>query len=102
VPAGEVVHGPLGIVEAHAVELVHGPQAAEVLHDHHEAAGLLVDRRVVAEGTRTGASWASSLKNRASRMYMRRMVEVNTAASSRAGSFITTESGQPSPSTRNR
>ena len=48
-------------------------------------------------GTRIGDSSASSSKKRTSRMYMRSIVDVNTAASSSAGSLTTSEVGQPSP-----
>ena len=50
-----------------------------------------------ATGTSTGISLHSEPKKFASRIYMRNMVLVNTAASSSAGSFTTTDDGQFDP-----
>ena len=50
-----------------------------------------------ATGTSTGISLHSDPKKFASRIYMRNMVLVNTAASSSAGNFTTTEDGQFGP-----
>ena len=68
------------------------------MHEH-ELAGLVVDRRRGgSSGTRSGAS-VGQLREEAEPLvvYMRRTVEVNTAASSSAGSFTTTVSGHPGP-----